>query len=412
MTRINDNYLKLKGAYLFPEINRRVKAFAADHPDAKIIRMGIGDVIGPLPPAAIEAMHRALDEMNRRETFKGYALEQGYDFLRAAISKNDYRDKGCDIAPDEIFVSDGSKCDGGNILDIFGNDNVIAVTDPVYPIYVDTNVMAGHTGPANEQGEYEGLVYLRCNAENNFVPDIPAQRVDMIYLCFPNNPTGAVATREQLTRWVEYARKNKSLILFDAAYESFITDDSIPRSIFEIPGAREVAIEFRSLSKTAGFTGMRCAWTVVPKSLMGRAKDSSEVSIHKLWNRRHSTKFNSVSYIVQRGAEAMFTPAGREQAANDIRFYLENARLIREGLSSISLKTFGGVHAPYVWVKAPGDMTSWQAFDHLLTNANIVVTPGSGFGLSGEGYFRISAFNTRENVQEAIARLKQGAFNT
>jgi LL-diaminopimelate aminotransferase len=415
MARINDNYLKLKAGYLFPEINRRINAFIASNPGAKVIRMGIGDVTEPLPSAVTDAMHKAVDEMSRRETFHGYGPEQGYDFLREAIAKNDYQAKGCDIVADEVFVSDGSKCDGGNILDIFGparEDNVIAVCDPVYPIYVDTNVMAGHTGEADEKGEYQGLVYLRATAENNFSPDIPQQKVDLVYLCYPNNPTGAVATREKLARWVEYARSNNSVILFDAAYEAYITDDAIPHSIYEIPGGREVALEFRSFSKTAGFTGVRCAYTVVPKTVMGQAKPGRSgpgeaVPLHKLWNRRHTTKFNSVPYVVQRGAEACYTDAGRAQVRDLVRFYLANAKLIREGLESIGLKAYGGVNAPYVWVKTPGKLTSWEAFDLLLAKANVVVTPGSGFGTSGEGYFRVSAFNSRENILEALRRMKQ-----
>jgi len=408
MARINDNYLKLKAGYLFPEIGRRVKAFAEANPSAKIIRMGIGDVTEPLPPVVVEALHKAVDEMSRRETFRGYAPEQGYDFLREAIAANDYRAKNCEVSADEVFVSDGSKCDGGNILDIFAQgekDNTIAVCDPVYPIYVDTNVMAGHTGPADERGEYSGLVYMRATEANNFVPEIPKQRVDIIYLCFPNNPTGAVATRAQLTQWIEYAKANGSIMLFDAAYESYITDPSIPHSIYEIPGARDVAIEFRSFSKTAGFTGVRCAYTVVPKSLNGRAKDGSPVPLHSLWMRRHTTKFNSVTYIVQRAAEATYSDAGKQQIRSLISFYLENAKLIREGLSAAGLKCFGGVNAPYVWMQTPRRMPSWDAFDLLLSKANVVVTPGSGFGLSGEGYFRVSAFNSRENVVEAVRRI-------
>ena len=407
MARINDNYLKLKAGYLFPEIGRRVKTFAEANPSAKIIRMGIGDVTEPLPPAVVDAMHRAVDDMTRRESFHGYGPEQGYDFLRAAIATNDYQARHCDIAADEIFVSDGSKCDGGNILDIFGHDNSIAVCDPVYPIYVDTNVMAGHTGPADEKGEYQGLVYMRATAENNFSPEIPKQKVDLVYLCFPNNPTGAVATRERLTQWVEYAKANNAVILYDAAYEAYITDPAIPHSIYEIPGGRDVAIEFRSFSKTAGFTGVRCAFTVVPKSVTGRTADGSAVPLHKLWTRRHTTKFNSVAYVVQRGAEACYTDAGRQQVRGLVSFYLENAKLIRDGLTSVGLKTYGGVNAPYVWVKTPGNMTSWEAFDLLLNKANVVVTPGSGFGVSGEGYFRVSAFNSRENVTEALARLRR-----
>jgi LL-diaminopimelate aminotransferase len=407
MTRINDNYLKLKAGYLFPEVNRRVAAFAEKNPQAKIIRMGIGDVTEPLPHAVVEALHRAVDEMAKRETFRGYGPEQGYAFLRDAIAKNDYQAKKIDISADEIFVSDGSKCDGGNILDIFGHDNRIAVTDPVYPIYVDTNVMAGHTGAADERGEYQGLVYMRATAENDFTPPIPTERVDMIYLCSPNNPTGAVISREQLTKWVEYARKNGSVILFDAAYEAYITDPKLPRSIYEIPGARECAIEFRSFSKTAGFTGLRCAFTVVPKALTGKAADGSRVPMHPLWSRRHTTKFNSVSYIVQRAAEATYTDAGRIQTRELIQFYLENARLIREGLNALGGKAYGGTNGPYVWVKTTAGMTSWQAFDALLARAHVVVTPGSGFGASGEGYFRISAFNSRANVEEALRRIRE-----
>jgi LL-diaminopimelate aminotransferase len=410
MPRINDNYLKLKAGYLFPEIGRRVAVFAKENPSAKIIRMGIGDVTEPLPPAIVEAMHKAIDEMSRRETFRGYGPEQGYDFLREAIARHDYQARNCDIAADEIFVSDGSKCDGGNILDIFAagrEDNTIAVCDPVYPIYVDTNVMAGHTGQADEKGEYQGLVYLRATAENNFSPEIPKQKVDMVYLCYPNNPTGAVATRERLAQWVDYAKSNNAVILYDSAYEAYITDDSIPHSIYEIPGGRDVAIEFRSFSKTAGFTGVRCAYTVVPKTVMGRAQDGSSVPLHQLWNRRHTTKFNSVAYVVQRGAEACFSDAGKQQIKQLIAFYLENARLVREGLAAAGLQTYGGVNGPYVWVKTPKEMKSWDAFDLLLKKANVVVTPGSGFGISGEGYFRVSAFNSRENIVEAIRRIRE-----
>jgi LL-diaminopimelate aminotransferase len=416
MARINENYLKLKAGYLFPEIARRVAAFAKENPDAgkRIIRMGIGDVTEPLPPAIVQAMHKAVDEMSCRETFRGYGPEQGYDFLREAIAKNDYQSRGCDIAADEIFVSDGSKCDGGNILDIFAqarDANTIAVCDPVYPIYVDTNVMAGHTGEADEKGEYQGLVYLRATAENHFIPEIPKHKVDLIYLCYPNNPTGAVITRQRLQQWVDYAKANQAIILYDAAYEAYITDDSIPHSIYEIPGAKEVAIEFRSFSKTAGFTGVRCAFTVVPKSVTGMTNPGPSepglVPLHQLWTRRHTTKFNSVAYLVQRAAEATYSDAGKQQIRNLVAFYLENAKLIREGITQAGLKSFGGVNAPYVWVKTPNDLGSWDAFDLLLKRANIVVTPGSGFGVSGEGYFRVSAFNSRENVNDAIRRLKQ-----
>ncbi|HEV7298613.1 MAG TPA: LL-diaminopimelate aminotransferase [Tepidisphaeraceae bacterium] len=406
MATINDNYLKLKAGYLFPEIGRRVKAFSEANPGAKIIRLGIGDVTEPLPQAIRDAMHKAVDEMGNRETFRGYGPEQGYDFLREAIAKNDFQSRGCDVSADEIFVSDGSKCDCGNILDIFGEGNTIAVTDPVYPVYVDTNVMAGHTGEANERGEYGNLVYLRGTAENNFVPELPTQRVDIIYLCYPNNPTGTVATKETLTKWVNYAKQNGSIILFDAAYEAYITDASVPHSIYEIPGARDCAIEFRSFSKLAGFTGVRCAFTVVPKTLKGKAKDGSEVDLFRLWTRRHTTKFNGVSYITQRGAEAVYSPEGKQQIRSLLDFYLANAKLIREGISSIGLKVFGGVNAPYVWLKTPGNTTSWQFFDDLLSKANVVGTPGSGFGAAGEGYFRISAFNSRANVEEALRRIK------
>ena len=407
MAYINDNYLKLKAGYLFPEIGRRVKAFAAANPQAKIIRMGIGDVTEPLPAAVIEAMHKAVDDMSRRETFQGYGDEQGYGFLREAIAKNDFQARGCDVSADEVFVSDGSKCDTGNILDIFGAQNKIAVTDPVYPVYVDTNVMAGHTGPANDKGEFDGLVYLPATAANDFTPELPKQKVDIIYLCYPNNPTGIVATKATLTKWVEFAKQNNSIIFFDAAYEAYISDPAIPHSIYEIPGAREVAIEFRSFSKLAGFTGTRCAFTVVPKTLIGKSKDGEKIEIHKLWTRRHTTKFNGVSYITQRGAEAVYSAAGKQQVRQLIEHYMSNAKIIRETLTGLGLKVYGGVNAPYVWVKTPGNATSWDFFDRVLKEAHIVVTPGSGFGASGEGYFRVSAFNSRANVEEAVKRWKE-----
>jgi len=407
MAYINDHYLKLKAGYLFPEIARRVKAFQQSHPEAPIIRMGIGDVTEPLPPAIIQAMHAAVDEMAQRQTFRGYGPEQGYDFLREAIAKNDFQSRNCDIAADEIFISDGSKCDGGNILDILGDRNSIAVMDPVYPIYVDTNVMAGHTGVADEKGEYQGLVYLRCNAANHFLPDLPKQKVDLIYLCFPNNPTGAVIDRASLCRWVDYAKSNDAIILYDAAYEAFITDPSIPHSIYEIPGARDVAIEFRSFSKLAGFTGVRAGFTVVPKSLLAKATDGAKVELHKLWHRRHTTKFNGVSYITQRGAQAVYSEQGRVQVRQLIDFYMANASLIRQSLSKIGLKVFGGANAPYVWAQTPNAATSWAFFDQLLHQANVVITPGSGFGISGEGYFRVSAFNSRQNIEQAMARIAQ-----
>jgi LL-diaminopimelate aminotransferase len=405
MATINDNYLKLKAGYLFPEIARRVSTFSEANPDAPIIKLGIGDVTEPLPEACRTAMVNAVKDMGDRSSFKGYGPEQGYLWLREKIVEHDFRARGCDVDASEIFISDGSKCDCGNILDIFGKDNKIAVTDPVYPVYVDTNVMAGHTGPANENGEYEGLVYLPISAENDFTARIPNEKVDLIYLCFPNNPTGAVATKEHLQAWVNYARAHGSIILFDAAYEAFITDPTIPHSIYEIEGARECAIEFRSFSKNAGFTGTRCALTVVPKSLKGKASDGTEVELHKLWNRRQSTKFNGVSYIVQRGAEAVYSDAGQAQIKALINFYLENARIIREQLTAAGIHVYGGVNAPYVWVKTPDGLTSWDFFDKLLQNCYVVGTPGSGFGAAGEGYFRISAFNSRENVNEAMKRI-------
>ena len=405
MATINDNYLKLKAGYLFPEIARRVNAFADANPDANVIRLGIGDVTEPLPAACRAAMIQAVEDMGDRATFKGYGPEQGYAWLREAIATHDFQARGCDISADEIFVSDGSKCDCGNILDIFGSDNAIAVTDPVYPVYVDTNVMAGHTGDANEQGEYGGLVYLPITAENNFTAPLPTQKVDLIYLCFPNNPTGATASRDHLQAWVDYARAHGSIIFFDAAYEAFITDPSIPHSIFEIAGARECAIEFRSFSKNAGFTGTRCALTVVPKTLTGKAADGSDVELWKLWNRRQSTKFNGVSYIVQRGAEAVYSAAGQAQTRALVDFYMENARIIREQLTAAGLQVYGGTNAPYVWVKTPHGLSSWDFFDKLLHTCNVVGTPGSGFGAAGEGYFRISAFNSRANVEAAMTRI-------
>lgn len=407
MATINDNYLKLKAGYLFPEIARRVRAFTDANPDAPIIKLGIGDVTEPLPEACRTAMVQAIADMGDRATFKGYGPEQGYGWLREAIVKQDFQARGCDVDASEIFVSDGAKCDSGNILDIFGHDNTIAVTDPVYPVYVDTNVMAGNTGDASESGKYGGLVYMPISAQNNFIAEIPSQKVDLIYLCFPNNPTGAVATKEYLKQWVDYALANGSIILFDAAYEAFITDDSLPHSIYEIEGARDCAIEFRSFSKNAGFTGTRCAFTVVPKSLKGKAADGSEHAIHALWNRRQCTKFNGVSYVVQRGAEAVYSEAGQAQTKALISFYLENAAIVREKLSAAGLTVYGGINAPYVWVKTPDGVTSWDFFDQLLTQANVVGTPGSGFGAAGEGYFRISAFNSRENVNEAMKRISE-----
>lgn len=405
MATVNDNYLKLKAGYLFPEIARRVNTFAAANPDAKIIRLGIGDVTEPLPEACRTAMIKAVEEMGDRATFQGYGPEQGYAWLREKIATHDFQARGCDIDASEIFISDGSKCDTGNILDIFGNDNIIAVTDPVYPVYVDTNVMAGHTGAVNETGEYEGLVYLPVTADNHFTAEIPTQKVDLIYLCFPNNPTGSVATKAHLKAWVEYAKAHGSIIFFDAAYEAFITDAELPHSIYEIEGARECAIEFRSFSKNAGFTGTRCALTVVPKTLIAKAADGSDVELWKLWNRRQSTKFNGVSYIVQRGAEAVYSETGKAQTQALVSFYMENAKIIRAQLTAAGLQVYGGVNAPYVWVKTPNNLSSWDFFDKLLHTVNVVGTPGSGFGAAGEGYFRISAFNSRDNVEEAMRRI-------
>lgn len=408
MAKINDCFLKLQAGYLFPEIGRRVAAFAAAQPDkaSQIIRCGIGDVTEPLPKASIEAMHKAVDDQASRESFHGYGPEQGYAWLREAIAKCSYTDRGIEVGADEIYVSDGAKCDTGNILDIFGHDNVIAVPDPVYPVYVDTNVMAGNTGEARADGSYEGLVYLPCTPENGFVPAVPTERVDIAYLCFPNNPTGAVANAEQLKAWVDYALANDTILLYDGAYEAFVTDGSVPTSIYAIPGARQCAIEFRSFSKQGGFTGVRCGYIVIPKELKGKAKDGSEVSIAQLWNRRHSTKFNGASYIVQRGAEALFSAEGQAQTKELITHYLGNAKLLREACEQVGLKVWGGTNAPYVWVQCPAGLGSWEFFDKMLTEALVVITPGAGFGAHGEGFFRISAFNSRANVEEVCRRIQ------
>lgn len=404
MVQINSSYQKLQAGYLFPEIGKRVKAFSDSHPDAKIIRLGIGDVVLPLPAPIREAMHRATDELGTREGFRGYGPEQGYEFLRQAIADH-YQSQGGDVSPDEVFVSDGSKCDTGNIQEIFSLESIVAVTDPVYPVYVDTNVMAGRTGPADASGRYGKLVYMPATAENNFEPALPDGPVDLIYLCSPNNPTGAVMSREALQKWVDYARECGAIILFDAAYEAFITEPGLVRSIYEIPGAREVAIEFRSFSKTAGFTGIRCASTVVPRGLAARDADGAPVSLHGLWLRRQTTKFNGVSYPVQRAAEAVFTAGGAAAVRENIDYYMENARVIREGLSGAGYQVFGGVNAPYIWLRTPTGTGSWDFFDLLLREAHVVGTPGAGFGGSGEGYFRLSAFGFRDNVEEAISRI-------
>ena len=407
MARVNDHFRLLKAGYLFPEIGRRVRAFQQANPDKPLIKLGIGDVTEPLPAAVREAMHAAVDELGVRETFRGYGPERGYPFLREAIAEGDFA--GLGVSPEEIFISDGSKCDCGNILDVLAANgaNTVAVADPVYPVYVDTNVMAGNAGPAGSDGRYSGLIYLEAGPENDFQPAIPEAKADVVYLCYPNNPTGAVASREYLAEWVAYAKRHGSLLLFDAAYEAFITDPDVPRSIYEIDGARECAVEFRSFSKNAGFTGVRCAFTVVPGGVTGAAADGSEIPLGKLWDRRQSTKFNGVSYIVQRGAAAVYTDAGRQQTGELVKFYLENARLIREGLSKLGVDVYGGVNAPYVWLKTPGTDDSWAFFDRLLTDAGVVGTPGAGFGAAGEGFFRLSAFNSRENVEAALGRIAE-----
>lgn len=408
MAHLNSHYLKLKAGYLFPEITRRVKAFTDAHPAAaaRLIRCGIGDVTEPLPLAVREAMHKAVDELGERSGFHGYGPEQGYEFLRKAIAENDYRSKGLDVADDEIFVSDGSKCDCANILDVLGDTNRIAVMDPVYPVYVDTNVMAGHTGAADEAGTYEGLMYLPCTAENGFMPDVPAEKADVVYLCSPNNPTGAVATRERLEKWVAYALEHNAILLYDAAYEAYITEPGVPHSIYEIPGARKCAIEFRSFSKSGGFTGVRCAFTVVPKDLLCTTSEGEQKPLHPLWNRRFSTKFNGVSYVTQRGAEAIYSDEGKAEVTALVSHYMGNAAILREAVTASGLTVFGGVNAPYIWVQGPKGITSWEIFDKVLNEANIVITPGSGFGSKGEGYFRISAFNGRANAGEAAKRFR------
>ncbi len=408
MARINDNYLKLAAGYLFPEIGRRVREFGEANPDAQLIRLGIGDVTRPLPSSIISALHKGVDEMAEASSFKGYGPEQGYAFLRELVAEHDFGSRGVKVDPDEVFISDGAKCDSGNIQEIFSSDAKIAVADPVYPVYVDTNVMAGRTGTVDDQGRYQGLIYMPCLEENGFLPELPTEKPDLIYMCFPNNPTGTVATKEQLKTWVDYAKENGSILLFDAAYEAFISDPEIPHSIFEIEGAREVAIEFRSFSKVAGFTGTRCAYTVVPKELNGLDAQGNPVSIHSLWNRRQSTKFNGVSYPVQVGTAAVYSPEGQKEIRGLIDYYMENARIIREGLNESGYETFGGVNAPYIWLKTKDGMASWDFFDHLLNKAQVVGTPGSGFGAAGEGYFRLSAFGDKENVEEAIRRIQQG----
>jgi LL-diaminopimelate aminotransferase len=406
MVRVNSHYLKLKAGYLFPEIARRVQAFSEAHPGARILRLGIGDVTRPLPPAAVAGLCEGAEHLSRRETFKGYGPEQGHLFLRELIARHDYGERGVDISPDEVFVSDGSKCDTGNIQEIFEAAARVAVADPVYPVYVDATVMAGRAGPADAAGRYRGIVYMPCREEKGFLPDLPAEHADLMYLCFPNNPTGAVATKEILARWVAYAREHDAVILYDAAYEAFISDPQIPHSIFEVEGARRVAIEFRSFSKTAGFTGTRCAFTVVPRELEGRDAEGNAVSLHRLWSRRHSTKFNGASYPVQLAASRVYTPEGKAQVRELVDYYMENARLIREGLARLGYRVAGGVNAPYIWLATPEGMTSWDFFDALLERARVVGTPGAGFGPAGEGYLRLSAFGERDQVVEAIDRIR------
>jgi len=408
--KINENYLLLKSNYIFAEINRRVEQFQKENPDAQVIKMGIGDVTRPLPKAVVDAFERAVIEMGQADTFMGYGPEQGYSFLIEEIIEKDYRPLGIELSTDEVFISDAAKCDTANIQEIFGLDNIIAVTDPVYPVYVDTNVMAGRSGPMQDSGRYEGIVYLPCTAENEFIPELPETPVDLIYLCLPNNPTGTALTREELSKWVEYARENNSIILFDAAYEAYVTEDNIPRSIYEIEGAKEVAIEFRSFSKNAGFTGTRCAFVVVPKEVMAVDSEGNAHDLNSLWNRRQTTKFNGVSYPVQAAAKAVYSPEGQKEIKENISYYLQNASIVRKSMSNIGLKVFGGVNSPYIWVKTPENMDSWKFFDLLLNEANVVGTPGVGFGPSGEGYFRLTAFNTLENTKEAMKRISKLAI--
>lgn len=408
MIKINENFLSLQDSYLFSTIAKKIAEYQKENPGKKIIKLGIGDVTRPIVPAITEAMHKAVDEVGNLEGFKGYGPEQGYDFLREKIVEFDYKTRNVDIQIDEIFVSDGAKCDCGNIGDILDIDNIVAITDPVYPVYLDTNIMAGRSGKLDSNtGKYEKIVYIPANSENNFKPELPKQKVDMIYLCFPNNPTGTTLTKEELKKWVEYAKENKSLILYDSAYEAFISEGDVPHTIYEIEGAKEVAIEFRSFSKTAGFTGIRCAYTVVPKELMGYTKTGEKISLNSLWNRRHTTKFNGVSYITQKAAEAVYSEEGNKQIKENIKYYMDNAKIIREGLIEAGYTVYGGINAPYIWLKVPNGLTSWEFFDKLLKEVNVVGTPGVGFGPCGEGYFRLTAFGTKENTIEAIERIKK-----
>lgn len=407
MLTINENFLKLQSSYLFATISKKVNDYLRNNPDQELIKLGIGDVTRPIVPSVIEAMHKAVDEMGEADTFRGYGPEQGYDFLREKIVQ-EYKELGIEIDMDEIFVSDGAKCDTGNIVDIFAQDNIVAITDPVYPVYLDTNVMSGRSGDYNfKKGVYERIVYMPSNCENGFVPELPSEKVDIIYLCFPNNPTGTTLSKTELKKWVDYAKENNSVILYDAAYEAFITEEDVPHSIFEIKGAKDVAIEFKSYSKTAGFTGLRCGYVVIPKSVKGNSSTGEKVELNKLWNRRTCTKFNGTSYIVQRAAEAVYSEKGKKEIKENIDYYLNNATIIKNGLEEADFKVFGGINAPYIWLKTPNEMNSWDFFDVLLEKVGVIGTPGVGFGPSGEGYFRLTAFGTKENTIKAIERIKK-----
>lgn len=407
MALVNEYFTKLPGSYLFSDIAKKVNTFKITHPKARVISLGIGDVTRPLPLACIEAMHKAVSEMADEKTFRGYGPEHGYDFLIEAIIKHDFAPRGVHLTNAEVFISDGAKSDTGNIGDILGRDNSVGVTDPTYPVYVDSNVMSGRAGDLMADGQWSNITYIPCTAENGFLPEIPKKRIDIVYLCFPNNPTGTTLTKEQLKKWVDYALKNDTLILFDAAYEAFITEDNVPHSIYEIKGAKRCAIEFRSFSKTAGFTGVRCGYTVVPKELTAATVGGARVDLNPLWNRRQTTKFNGTSYITQRGAEAVFTPEGQEQVKANIDYYHENARVMREGFAAMGLQVYGGVNSPYLWVKAPNGMPSWRFFEQMLYEANVVSTPGVGFGPSGEGFIRLTAFGSHDNCLEAMSRIRK-----
>lgn len=408
MVKINENFLKMEDSYLFSTVANKVAKYQQDNPDKNIIKLGIGDVTKPIANKIIEQMKKAVDELGKSNTFRGYGPEQGYEFLRKAIVKYDYEKRGVQILQDEVFISDGSKCDCGNIVDLFDINNKIAITDPVYPVYLDTNIMSGRTGKYNtETGKYDGVIYIPCTSENDFIPELPQEVPDIIYLCFPNNPTGTVINKKELTKWVNYAKDNNAIILYDSAYEAFITEEDIPHTIYEIEGEKEVAIEFKSFSKTAGFTGIRCAYTIVPKGLKIKSNNGKEVSLNKLWNRRQCTKFNGVSYITQRAAEAIYTEEGQKEIKENIKYYLENAKIIREGLDEVGIQYCGGINSPYIWLKVPKNMGSWEFFDMLLEKANVVGTPGVGFGPSGEGYFRLTAFGERKNTEEAMKRIKE-----